>query len=284
MFIWQILKQTATGYVAHGGPSRGAAISFYSVTSLAPVLLIVIGVAGLAFGQEAVQGSLVHELSGMLGKETADLIQLMIARSSDPSSGSAATVFGVVMVLVTASGVFGEMQAGLNAAWDTMAPDRPILSIIRARAVSLGLVGALGFLLMISLAASTALTALGNVVGSHVAFAPLLLSTLNTLISVILFALLFGAIFKVLPDTPISWRDVFCGSRSDQPDVHGWQVADRLVPRSSRARFNIRCCRLAARHLAVGLLLLADFSCSEPNSPGRLPKKRNPPAPSPVRP
>jgi membrane protein len=211
MFIWQVLKRAGTGYIAHGALSRGAAISFYSVTSLAPVLLIVIAVAGIAFGQEAVRGSLVHELSGLLGKETADLIQLMIAKSSDPSSGSVATMLGLVMVLVTASGVFGEMQAGLNAAWETKAPDRPILSMIRARAVSLGLVGALGFLLMVSLAASTALTAFSNAVGSHLTFAPLLLSTLNTLISAILFALLFGAIFKVLPDTPIDWRDVIAG-------------------------------------------------------------------------
>ena len=212
MIIWQIPKSAVSGYLAHGALSRGAAISFYSVTSLAPVLLIVIAVAGLAFGQDAVRGSLVHELSGVLGKDSADLIQSLIAKSSDPSSGAAATVVGGVMVLITASGVFGELQAGLNAAWGTKAPDRPLVSLIRARAVSLGLVGALGFLLMVSLAASTALTAFGNAVGSHVAFAPLLLSVLNTLVSGILFALLFGLIFKVLPDTPIAWRDVLWGA------------------------------------------------------------------------
>ncbi len=212
MIFWQILKSAVSGYLAHGALSRGAAISFHSVTSLAPVLLIVIAVAGLAFGQDAVRGSLVDELSGLLGKESANLIQSLIAKSSDPSSGAAATVLGLVMVLITASGVFSELQAGLNEAWGTKAPDRPLLSVIRARALSLGLVGALGFLLMVSLAASTALTALGNAVGSHVAFAPLLLSILNTLVSAILFGLLFGAIFKVLPDTPIAWRDVLWGA------------------------------------------------------------------------
>ena len=105
MNIWQILKSAVSGYLAHGALSRGAAISFYSVTSLAPVLLIVIAIAGLAFGQDAVRGSLVHELSGALGKDSADLIQSLIAKSSDPSSGAAATVFGLVMVLITASGM-----------------------------------------------------------------------------------------------------------------------------------------------------------------------------------
>jgi membrane protein len=212
MIIWRILKSAVSGYLAHDALSRGAAIAFYSVTSLAPVLLIIIAVAGLTFGQDAVRGSLVHELSGLLGRESADLVQSLIAGSSDPASGAVATTFGLAMVVITASGVFGEMQAGLNAAWETKAPDRPVLSMIRARAISLGLVGALGFLLMVSLAASTAVTALGHAVGSHVAFAPLLLSILNTLVSAVLFAVLFGAIFKVLPDTPIAWRDVLSGA------------------------------------------------------------------------
>jgi membrane protein len=182
------------------------------VTTLAPVLLIVVAVAGIVFGPDAVRGSLVQQLGGLFGEQGGELIQTMLASSSDKKSGATASVLGAVAVLVTASGVFSEMQTGLNQAWQVKAPDQPVLLMLRARAASLGLVAALGFLLVVSLAASTALAALGSYLDSLTSFAPLLLAALNTLISLGLFTLLFAAIFKVLPDTPISWREVGIGA------------------------------------------------------------------------
>ena len=210
--MWIILKSAVEGYIAHGALSRGAAIAFYVVTSLAPVLLIVVAVAGIVFGPDAVRGSLVQQLGGLFGEQGGELIQTMLASSSDKKSGATASVLGAVAVLVTASGVFSEMQTGLNQAWQVKAPDQPVLLMLRARAASLGLVAALGFLLIVSLAASTALAALGSYLDSLTSFAPLLLAALNTLISLGLFTLLFAAIFKVLPDTPISWREVGIGA------------------------------------------------------------------------
>jgi len=192
--------------------SRGAAIAFYAVTSLTPILLIVVAVAGIAFEQDSVRDGLVREIGGLLGQESGDLVKSMLARSSDPKTGTLATIFGVVMLVVTASGVFGEMQSALNATWKTKAPDEPFFSMIRGRATSLGLVGALGFLLMVSLAASTGLSALGEYLGSKNVLAPLILSTVNALVSIALFTALFAAIYKVLPDTPIAWRDVRTGA------------------------------------------------------------------------
>jgi len=210
--VWIILKSAVEGYIAHGALSRGAAIAFYVVTSLAPVLLIVVAVAGIVFGPDAVRGSLVQQLGGLFGEQGGELIQTMLASSSDKKSGATASVLGAVAVLVTASGVFSEMQTGLNQAWQVKAPDQPVLLMLRARAASLGLVAALGFLLVVSLAASTALAALGSYLDSLTSFAPLLLAALNTLISLGLFTLLFAAIYKVLPDTPISWREVGIGA------------------------------------------------------------------------
>ena len=210
--MWGILKSAVEGYIAHGALSRGAAIAFYVVTSLAPVLLIVVAVAGIVFGADAVRGSLVQQLGGLFGAQGGELIQTMLASSSDKQSGATASVLGAVAVLVTASGVFSEMQTGLNQAWQVKAPDQPVLLMLRARAASLGLVAALGFLLIVSLAASTALAALGNYLDSRTAFAPLLLAALNTLLSLGLFTLLFAAIYKVLPDTPIRWREVGIGA------------------------------------------------------------------------
>ena len=210
--MWSIIKSAVEGYIAHGALSRGAAIAFYVVTSLAPVLLIVVAVAGIVFGQDAVRGSLVQQLGGLFGQQGGELIQSMLASSSDEKSGATASVLGAIAVLVTASGVFSEMQTGLNQAWQVKVPDQPVLLMLRARAVSLGLVAALGFLLMVSLAASTALAALGTYIDGLSSFAPLVLAILNTLISLGLFTLLFAAIYKVLPDTPISWREVGIGA------------------------------------------------------------------------
>lgn len=140
--MWSILKSAVEGYIAHDALSRGAAIAFYVVTSLAPVLLIVVAVAGIVFGQDAVRGGLVQQLSGMLGQQGGELIQTMLASSSDKTSGATASVLGAIMVLITASGVFSEMQTGLSRAWQVKAPERPVLLMLRARAASLGLVAA----------------------------------------------------------------------------------------------------------------------------------------------
>jgi membrane protein len=155
------------------------------------VLIIVVAVAGLAFGEDAVRGGLITELRGLFGQQGGELVENLLARSSDKSTGAAASVIGVLMVLVTASGVFSEMQTALNRIWDVEASDLPFISMVRARAASLGLVATLGFLFMASLAASTAITALRSYVGSYSAFDPLLLSGLNLLVSLSLFAFLF---------------------------------------------------------------------------------------------
>jgi membrane protein len=209
---WKLLRAAVGNFVANEALSRGAAIAFYAVTSLAPVLLIVIGVAGLVFGQQAAQDRVVGELRGLMGTQSAELIQTMIASARDQTLGTAATVFGFVMVAVTASGVFGEMQAGLNKTWGVKAPELPVTALLRARAASLGLVAALGFLLAVSLAASAGLSAFGTYLGTTLPFAGPLLSLLNTLVSIALFTLLFAAIYKVLPDTQIAWGDVVTGA------------------------------------------------------------------------
>ena len=144
MFFWRVLKHAIWGFVEHGDLSRGAAIAFYTVTSLAPLLLIVIALAGLFIGNDAARTGVIDEFAGLVGPEGADLIKSIVARSSDPASGTASTVIGAVTVLVTASGIFAEMQTALNTTWEVRPPDEPWRSLIRARAASLGLIAALG--------------------------------------------------------------------------------------------------------------------------------------------
>ena len=205
--LWRVLKAAVFGFVANDALSRGASIAFYAATSLAPVLLIVVAIAGLAFGQDAARAAISDELGRLLGSTGGDFIKSILARSSDPTSGATATLVGVVTVLVTASGVFGEMRTALNATFKAKPTDEPIFSLIRSRAASLGLVAALGFMLIVSLAASAGLSALEQWSAGKA-----VLSALNTVVSLGIFTLLFAAIYRVLPDTTIYWRHLLLGA------------------------------------------------------------------------
>ncbi len=209
---WLLIKETVTSFIEDEALSRGAAISFYTVTSIAPVLYIVVAIAGLAFGQDAARGAIADQVSGLMGKESADLLQNAIKSAADTSSGVLATVVGLVTLVVAASGVFGEMQSALNAFWKVEPRGTTVSRLIRARAASLGLVAALGFLLLVSLVISAGLSALGNYINAFLPFADFILEGLNFLISFVLISVLFAAIYKVLPDKRLAWRDVLVGA------------------------------------------------------------------------
>ena len=210
--MYQLLKDTALGFIDDEALSRGAAIAFYTVTSLAPVLLVVIAIAGLVFGQEAAQGAILDQLSGLMGRQAADVLQAALASASTKSSGIVATIVGLVTLLATASGVFGEMQTALNRIWRAEPKSGTLSRLVRARAASLGLVAALGFLLAVSLVASAGLTALGASINARLPFGEAILSIVNFAVSLALLSVLFAAIYKVLPDRPIEWRDVTVGA------------------------------------------------------------------------
>jgi membrane protein len=209
---WGIIKDTAYAFIADEALSRGAAIAFYTATSLAPVLLIVVAIAGLVFGHDAAQNAITGQLSELMGNQTAQLLQTAVASASKKSSGAIATMVGLVTLILTASGVFGEMQSALNAIWKAEPAGTTITRLIRARAVSLGLVAALGFLLLVSLVVSTFLTAFGNQLNAVLPFGKLILSSLNLVVSLGLITVLFAAIYKILPDRPMSWKDVILGA------------------------------------------------------------------------
>jgi membrane protein len=209
---WQLIKESILSFIDDDALSRGAAISFYTATSIAPVLLIVIAVAGLAVGREAAQNGITVQLSGLMGQQTADVLQTAIASAAGKKAGTLATVMGIITLMVTASGVFGEMQSALNVIWKAKPRGTTVSRLIRARAASLGLVAALGFLLAVSLAISAMLTAFGGYLNSVLPFGKLILTALNLIISLALLTILFAAICKVLPDRVLQWRDVLLGS------------------------------------------------------------------------
>lgn len=210
--IWNLLRDTVLSFIEDEALTRGAAIAFYTITSIAPVLLIVIAIAGLVFGQEAAEGAIVTQLSDLMGPQTAEVLQSAVASAASKSSGTLATIVGVITLMVTASGVFGEMQSTLNAMWKAEPTAMTVSRLIRARAVSLSLIAALGLLLIISLAVSAALTAFGNYLGSILPFGELLFPTMHFLVSLLPISVLFAAIYKVLPDRRLEWRDVVVGA------------------------------------------------------------------------
>jgi len=210
--LWQVLKFTANGYIEDNCLSRGAAIAYYTVFSLAPVLIIVIAIAGFVFGADAARGALLDEISSLMGRQGGEAIQTMIASASNRNQSGWAGAIGLITLFVTASGVFSELQASLNAIWRAKPRAGTVSRLLRARLVSLGLVMTLGFLLLVSLVVSTALSALGPWLDGMFPGAQVLIRIISFLVSLSLVALLFGLIYKVLPDTSLAWRDVIAGA------------------------------------------------------------------------
>jgi membrane protein len=210
--LWTVSRRAAEAFVDDGALSRGAAIAFYAVTSIGPVLLIVVAVAGLFFGEDAARGALMSKLGNAMGPQSAVFLQSAIGSAANPRSGVLATVIGVVSLIVTASGVFGEMQTALNAIWRTSPEGTTVGRLIRSRLTSLTLVVTLGFLLLASLVIGAAIAAVGQMLNDIMPFTQVLLHLLNFLVSLACLGGIFAAIYKILPDIHLRWRDVTVGA------------------------------------------------------------------------
>ncbi len=210
---WQVLKAAGLEWMKDKIPQLGAALAFYSVLSMAPMLVIAIAVAGMVFGQEVASGQLDTQIRGFVGKEGAEAVKEMLANARKPSEGIFASVIGVVTLLVAASGVFGQLQDSMNTIWEVEPkPGRGILGLIKDRFLSLSMVFGIGFLLLISLILSSALSALGGAFGGLLPVPAAFLQGLELVVSFTVVTLLFAMIYKFLPDVKIAWGDVWVGS------------------------------------------------------------------------
>ncbi len=210
---WLLLRDTVEGFIDDDGLSRGASIAYYTLFSIAPVLLVVVAIAGLVFGREAAEGAIVTQLSLLMGHDTAVALQAMVEIAAKPREGVLASVVGLVVLVVATTGVFGEVQAGMNGVWKAEPPHRSTFSrLMRARLTSIGLVVTAGFLLTVSLATSAALASVSTYLKIVFPAAQTLLGVVDVGISGVLIAGLFAAMFKILPDAPIAWRDVGLGA------------------------------------------------------------------------
>jgi membrane protein len=209
---WTLISESVNAFIDDEALTRGAAIAFYTLTSIGPVLFIVVAIAGVVFGEDAARGAISDQLGGLMGQQGSDLLQAAIQSASQRSAGFIAAAVGIGTLVITASGIFTEMQQTLNVIWRAEPRGTTMSRLIRARAVSLGLVGALGFLLLVSLVISTLLSALSDYINAYLSSGHIILQALTFLVSFSLITLLFGAIYKVLPDKNIEWHDVLIGA------------------------------------------------------------------------
>lgn len=210
---YALLKEACSAWLEDNAPSLGAALAFYTIFSLAPVLIVAIAVAGLAFGQRAAEGEVLRQIHILVGETGARAVQAIIQSANRPALGVIAATIGIVTVLVGASGAFVELQDALNRIWKVSRTSENIwMGAIRKRFWSFGLVLCTGFLLMGSLVLSAALGAVGKLM-EHLLPKPLfLLESIDFLLSFGAITLLLAMIFKFLPDTQIAWRDVWIGA------------------------------------------------------------------------
>jgi membrane protein len=199
---WAIARQAVTAWNDDYAPSMGAALSYYTLFSIAPLILIVVAVAGFAFGDDAARGEIFEQLAGLMGPQGAQAIEELLQRADQPGAGALAAISGTVALVLGATAVFGELQNALDRIWRAPArkQDKGWLNLVRSRLLSFGMVLAIAFLLMVSLVMSALLSALGEwwVLEAAASFA---LSTL-----------MFALIYKIIPRVRIRWRDVWLGA------------------------------------------------------------------------
>src|SRR5262245_36858118 len=211
--VWPLLKDSCSAWLADDVPSLGAALAFYTIFSVTPVVIVVTAIAGLVFGREAAQGEILRQIQAVVGYAGATTIQTVIQSANSPTLGSIAGTLGIGAVLLGASGAFLELQNALNKIWRVNPRTESLwVGMIRKRFLSFGLVLGTGFLLLMSLALSAALAVAGGFVGYLLPAPAFLFDFASSLLSFGIITVLFGMIFKVLPGTKITWRDVWVGA------------------------------------------------------------------------
>jgi membrane protein len=210
--IWTLMRDAAEGWLTHRASSTGAALAFYTIFSLAPVLILSIAIAGFFFGEAAARGEIVGQVGGLVGPQGAELVQSVLQNASRPDAGLIATIFSIVTLILGANTALAELKAGLDEIWD-VPPERRtgFWYYVRTRLVSVGMILALGFLMLVSLVISAALAALERFSRGEM-FINTVLIWINSLFAFVLTATLFATIYKVLPSVRLAWRDVTIGS------------------------------------------------------------------------
>ncbi|KUO62951.1 hypothetical protein APF79_14300 [bacterium BRH_c32] len=211
---WSFLKEVVDKFIDDKAPKLGAALSFYTIFSLAPLLIIVIAIGGLAFGDQAARGELFYQIQGLIGQEGAEIVQTTIQNTNQKRASILALIISFFTVAISATVVFVELQESLNMVWKVRpSSERSVIKgLVVDRVQSLALIFTTGFLLLVSLVISAILSFISNKINENFISIPIfLLDLANGLISLTVIFLLFTMIFKILPDVNIKWKDVWVG-------------------------------------------------------------------------
>lgn len=210
----QILKGTFTGFVDDRALKLSAALSYYTIFSLAPLLLLMISLAGVFFGHDAIQGHVFSEINGLIGNEAAAQVQEIIKNMELSGKTNIAVIIGAITLIIGATSVFGEIQDSINIIWRVKAkPKRGWVKLLKDRLLSSSLIVGLGFLLVVSLMVNGVLLALSDLLKSYFPEVTIFIfHVINIIVSFAVITLLFGVVFKVLPDAKIAWKHVRIGA------------------------------------------------------------------------
>lgn len=211
---WALAKASISAWSDDYAPSMGAALSYYSVFSMAPLLLLVITIAGVVFGQEAARGEVFGQLRGLMGDDSAKAVEELLGSLSKPSHGIVSALIGIVALLIGATSVFGELQDALDRIWRAPARDRSggLWSLVHSRLLSFGMILGIAFLLMVSLVMSAAVSALGHWWSNSFIGWEVLLQFVNVIVGFVLTTGVFAMIYKLMPRVRVHWHDVWLGA------------------------------------------------------------------------
>ncbi|NDU91840.1 MAG: YihY/virulence factor BrkB family protein [Ferrovum sp.] len=208
-----VLVESVTSWINHRASSKGAALAFYTLFSMTPILVLVIAVAGYFFGAEAAQGEIIVQLQGLVGLNGAQAIQALLAAARNPESGLVATLVASVLLLLGASSVFAELKDSLDEMWGIRKSHQSAFGVLlRTRLLSFGMVLVLAFLLLVSLVVSAVLAMFEQYAGTILGSSATVLAIASTFVSLGVIACMFAVIYKTLPDAQLSWRDVWIGA------------------------------------------------------------------------
>ena len=211
--VWTLLKESALEWSNDGASTLAAALAYYTIFALAPLLIIVISVAGLVFGQGQAQQELLDQITQAVGSDAAGIIRTMLTNTAQSGSGILGTIIGFAILIVGATGLFAQLQNALNKMWNVKPkPSAGILHMLMVRVLSLGMVLVIGFLLLVSLVLSAALSVVSNYFNGLLPGGDTFWQIVNFIVSTGIITLLFALIFKYLPDVKIAWRDVWVGA------------------------------------------------------------------------
>ena len=294
--LWLLCRRAVEGWFDDRASSMGAAIAYYTMFSIAPLLLIAISVAGLVFGREAASGEVLEQLRGLIGEAGAVAIQGMLQSTAHPAKSLTATVVGSVLLFIGATSVFAELQSALDRIWRVPVSDKTgglagLWALLQSRLLSFGMILGIGFLLMTSLVLSAAIAAFGAWAGPRLADWEVLATTLNFAVSYLLVAVMFALIYKTMPRRRIAWRDVWIGALVTAllfnigKQLIGLYIGKSGVTSAFGAAGSLAVLLLWVYYSAQIFLLGAEFTWAYAHSFGSckdLPDEENDKAPSPI--